>query len=56
MSEVILPEIAAMAIALWAYREPGWLKNNQKSLLHRPITAVIVFAVDQMDISYIRKS
>ena len=25
--EVILPEIATMAIALWAYREPGWLRQ-----------------------------
>ena len=33
--EVILPEIAAMAIALWAYREPGWLRQPEKSLLHR---------------------
>ncbi len=33
--EVILPEIAAMAIALWTYREPGWLRQPEKSLLHR---------------------
>ena len=32
--EVILPEIAAMAIALWAYREPGWLRQPEKSSLH----------------------
>ena len=32
--EVILPEIAAMAIALWAYRE-RWLRQPEKSLLHR---------------------
>lgn len=25
-SEIILPEVAAMAIAMWVYREPGWIR------------------------------
>ncbi|MEK4706724.1 hypothetical protein [Bacillus sp. FSL R10-2780] len=53
--EVILPEIAAMAIALWAYREPGWLRQPEKIFIAPSITAVIGFAVNQMDISYIGK-
>jgi len=39
--EVILPEIAAMAIALWAYREPGWLRQPEKIFIAPSITAVI---------------
>ncbi|HDR3888320.1 TPA: HPP family protein [Bacillus cereus] len=53
--EVILPEIAAMAIALWAYRELGWLRQPEKIFIAPSITAVIGFAVNQMDISYIGK-
>ncbi|WP_219376227.1 hypothetical protein [Bacillus mycoides] len=53
--EVILPEIAAMAIALWVYREPGWLRQPEKIFIAPSITAVIGFAVNQMDISYIGK-
>ncbi|EEL29324.1 hypothetical protein bcere0018_16550 [Bacillus cereus Rock1-15] len=53
--EVILPEIAAMAIALWAYREPGWLRQPEKIFIAPSITAVIGFAVNQMDIFYIGK-
>lgn len=26
-SEIILPEVAAMAIAMWVYREPGWIRR-----------------------------
>ncbi|TQK53933.1 hypothetical protein FB479_108148 [Brevibacillus sp. AG162] len=28
--EVILPEIAAMAIGIWVYREPGWIRQPSK--------------------------
>ena len=53
--EVILPEIAAMAIALWAYREPGWLRQPEKIFIAPSITAVIGFMVNQMDIAYLGK-
>ena len=53
--EVILPEIAAMAIALWAYREPGWLRQPEKIFIAPSITAVLGFVVNQMDIAYIGK-
>ncbi len=53
--EVILPEIAAMAIALWAYREPGWLRQPEKIFVAPSITALIGFAVNQMDLAYIGK-
>ncbi|WP_446661177.1 HPP family protein, partial [Bacillus luti] len=53
--EVILPEIAAMAVALWAYREPGWLRQPDKIFIAPSITAVIGFMVNQMDIAYLGK-
>lgn len=53
--EVILPEIAAMAIALWAYRESGWLRQPEKIFVAPSITALIGFAVNQMDLAYIGK-
>ena len=53
--EVILPEIAAMAIALWAYRAPGGLSNPDTTLVPPSITALIGFAVNQMDLDSIGK-
>lgn len=54
-SEIILPEIAAMAVALWAYREPGWIRQPSKIFVAPSITAVIGFAVNQLDIAYLAK-
>ncbi|MCU5393859.1 hypothetical protein [Bacillus toyonensis] len=53
--KVILPEIAAMAIALWTYREPGWLRQPEKIFIAPSITAGIGFIVNQMDLVYIAK-
>ena len=46
--EIILPEIAAMAIAMWAYREPGWIRQPSKIFLAPSITAILGFAVNQL--------
>lgn len=54
-SEIILPEIAAMAVALWVYREAGWIRQPSKIFIAPSITAVIGFAVNQLDIAYIGK-
>ncbi|SMF90307.1 hypothetical protein SAMN05661091_4971 [Paenibacillus uliginis N3/975] len=53
--EIILPEIAAMAIALWAYREAGWIRQPSKIFVAPSFTAVIGFAVNQLDIAYVGK-
>ncbi len=37
--EIVLPEIAAMAIALWVYREPGWMRHPEKIFLWPTATA-----------------
>ncbi len=53
--EVILPEIAAMAIAMWVYRDAGWIRQPSKIFIAQFVTAVIGFAVNQLDITYIAK-
>lgn len=54
-AEIILPEIAAMAVALWAYREKGWVRQPEKIFIAPSTTAVIGFAVNLLEISYIAK-
>lgn len=53
--EVILPEIAAMAVAMWVYRESGWIRQPSKIFLAPSITAAIGFSVNQLDMTYVEK-
>jgi hypothetical protein len=53
--EIILPEVAAMAIAMWVYRESGWIRQPLKIFLSPSLTAVIGFMVNQLHISYLGK-
>ncbi|MGM0715033.1 hypothetical protein ACWKW1_25345 [Brevibacillus parabrevis] len=53
--EIILPEIAAMAIAMWVYREAGWIREPSKIFIAPSVTAVIGFAVNQLSIAYAGK-
>lgn len=53
--EVILPEISAMAVAMWVYREAGWIRQPSKIFLAPSITAAIGFAVNQLDTTYVGK-
>ncbi|WP_191567618.1 hypothetical protein [Metabacillus idriensis] len=53
--EVILPEIAAMAVAMWVYREAGWIRQPSKIFIAPSFTAAIGFAVNQLDIAYVGK-
>lgn len=54
-SEIVLPEIAAMAVALWAWREKGWLRQPEKIFIVPSITAIIGFAVNLLDQSFVVK-
>lgn len=54
--EVILPEIAAMAIAMWVYREPGWIRQPSKIVIAPTVTAVIGFLINQLPINYTIKA
>ena len=54
--EVILPEIAAMAIALWAYREPGWLRQPEKIFIALVNNSCYWFCSESNGYSLYRKS
>jgi hypothetical protein len=53
--EIILPEVAAMAIAMWVYREAGWVRQPSKIFLAPSFTALIGFLVNQLQITYLAK-
>ncbi|MED1421350.1 hypothetical protein [Bacillus smithii] len=53
--EIILPEVAAMAIAMWVWRDEGWIRQPFKIFLVPSITALIGFVVNQLPISYLGK-
>jgi hypothetical protein len=53
--EIILPEIAAMAVAMWVYREAGWIRQPSKIFLAPSFTAVIGFLVNQLHIAQVGK-
>lgn len=39
--EVILPEVAVMAFAMWVYREPGWIRRPSLICISPTVTAAI---------------
>ncbi|MFZ3579068.1 hypothetical protein [Virgibacillus sp. DJP39] len=53
--QIILPELAAMAISMWVYREAGWIRQPSKILIAPSLTAVIGFMVNLLPISYVGK-
>ncbi|MBE3569191.1 MAG: hypothetical protein IMW92_03455 [Bacillales bacterium] len=53
--EIILPEVAAMAIAMWVWRDAGWIRQPSKIFFAPSITALIGFVVNQLPISYLGK-
>lgn len=53
--EVILPEVAAMAIAMWVYREAGWIRQPLKIFFAPSLTATIGYAINQLPIAYVGK-
>ena len=53
--EIILPEIAAMAVALWAWRDQAWMRRPGAILLWPSITALGGFVVNLLDIPFTAK-
>lgn len=53
--EIILPEIAAMAIAMWVYREAGWIREPSRIVLAPAVTAVIGLTINQLPIPFVGK-
>lgn len=53
--EFILPEIAAMVIAMWVYRDPNWLRHPLQICLAPTLTSVIGFTVNHLPAAYLCK-
>lgn len=53
--EIVLPEIAAMAVALWVYREPSWMRHPEKIFLWPTATALMGFGINLLAIPYTAK-
>lgn len=51
-SEIILPEVAAMAIAMWVYREPGWIRRPYVIFIAPTVTAAMGLVINQLQILY----
>lgn len=44
--EIILPELAAMAVALWTWKDPQWMRHPEKIFLWPSLTALLGFAIN----------
>ncbi|MBG3080471.1 hypothetical protein I4632_09615 [Proteus mirabilis] len=53
--EIILPEIAAMAVALWVYREQNWMRHPEKIFIWPTITALLGFGINLLSIPFTTK-
>ncbi len=53
--EIVLPEIAAMAVALWAYRGQGWMRHPEKIFFWPSITALMGFGINMLALPFIAK-
>lgn len=53
--EIVLPEIAAMAIALWVYRDPGWMRHPEKIFLWPTATALMGYGINLLAIPFAAK-
>lgn len=54
-NEIILPEIAAMAVALWVYKSPEWVAQADKIFIVPSVTAIAGFGINMLSISYTAK-
>ncbi|MBN2974159.1 MULTISPECIES: hypothetical protein [Sphingomonadaceae] len=53
--EIILPEIAAMAVALWAWREQSWMRQPEKIFIWPSLTAVMGFGINLLALPFAAK-
>ncbi|MFU1796535.1 hypothetical protein ACM1RC_21930 [Paenibacillus azoreducens] len=54
--EFILPEIAAMVIAMWVYRDPNWLRRPLHICFAPTATSVIGLTVNHLHFAYLCKA
>lgn len=53
--EIILPEVSAMAVALWVYRDQRWMIHPEKIFLWPAATALLGFGVNILSIPFFAK-
>lgn len=54
--EFVLPEIAAMVIAMWAYRDPNWLRHPLHICIAPTATCIIGMSVNHLHLAYLCKA
>ena len=50
--EIVLPEMAAMAVALWAYRDQQWMRQPEKIFLWPSLTALMGFGINMLPLPF----
>lgn len=50
--EVILPEAAAMAFAMWVYREPGWIRRPAFICISPTVAAGIGLTINHLQVDF----
>jgi len=54
-AEIILPEVAAMAVGLFAFREQSWMKQPEKIFILPSMTAIMGFGINCLEIAFLLK-
>ena len=53
--EIVLPEMAAMAVALWAYRDQPWMSQPEKIFWWPSLTALMGFGINFLPLPFVGK-
>jgi len=53
--EIILPEMAAMAVALWVWQEKSWMQRTEMIFILPSVTALLGFGINFIEIGYLTK-
>lgn len=53
--EIILPEMAAMAVALWVWQEKSWMQRTEMIFILPSLTALLGFGINMLEFSYLTK-
>jgi len=53
--EIVLPEMAAMAVALCAYRDQQWMRQPEKIFLWPSLTALMGFGINMLPLPFVAK-
>lgn len=53
--EIVLPEIAALAIGLWVFQEKAWLRQPRMIFILPSLTALMGFGLNMLALPYVAK-